>query len=196
MKGDVARDGARQDRVRAVILVERLEHHDLVARIEDRQHRRDHALGGAADNRNLRVGIDRPAGIGSAGLGGDGVTKALGPPGDGVLVDIRVEGGLGCFLQLRRTWKVWEALCQVDGLMTKCQARHVPNHGLAEGLGPGRDARHPGSLSGRLASRLACRLRSRRSRPAAARTRLGDRRSPRRAQNLARSRGRRCRPRP
>ena len=66
VEGHVARDRAGQDRVRAVVLVERLEHDDLVARVEQAEHRRDHPLGRAVDDRDLGVGVDDPARDGSA----------------------------------------------------------------------------------------------------------------------------------
>ena len=53
---DVARRRAGQDRVRPVVLVERLEDDHLVARIDDRHHRRHHRFGGAAADRDLLVG--------------------------------------------------------------------------------------------------------------------------------------------
>ena len=60
VEGDVAGRRPGQDRVRAVVLVERLEDDDLVARVDDPEHRRDHRLGRAAGDRDLRLGVDDP----------------------------------------------------------------------------------------------------------------------------------------
>ena len=57
---DVFRLGAGEDRVGAVVLVERLEDDHLVARIDARQHRRHHRFGRSAADRDLLVG-DRAA---------------------------------------------------------------------------------------------------------------------------------------
>ena len=65
---DVARHGAGQDRVGAVVLVVRLEDDDLVARVEQPQHRRDHRLGRAAGHGDLRLGVDRAPGREVAGV--------------------------------------------------------------------------------------------------------------------------------
>ena len=58
---DVHRLRAAEDRVRAVVLVERLEDDHLLARIDQRQERRGHGLGGAAGDGDLGLGIDRHA---------------------------------------------------------------------------------------------------------------------------------------
>ena len=51
---DVARHGAGEDRIGPVVLVVRLEDDDLVAGVQDRHHRRDHPLGRAAGDGDLR----------------------------------------------------------------------------------------------------------------------------------------------
>ena len=57
----VARRGAGENRVGPVVLVERLEDDDFVARIDDRHHRRHHRFGRAAADRHLLVGDDLDA---------------------------------------------------------------------------------------------------------------------------------------
>ena len=59
MQGHVTGHGAGQDGVGTVVLVERLEDHDFVARVDRRQHGGDHRFGRAATHGDLRVGVDR-----------------------------------------------------------------------------------------------------------------------------------------
>ena len=54
----VARDGAGEDGVGPVVLVERLEDDHLVARVHQRQHGRDHPLGRAAGDGDLGLRVD------------------------------------------------------------------------------------------------------------------------------------------
>ena len=56
-----ARRGAGENRVRAVILVERLEDDDFVAGVDDAHHRRHHGFGRAAGDGNFALGIDAHA---------------------------------------------------------------------------------------------------------------------------------------
>ncbi len=82
------RHGAREDRVRPVVLVERLEHDDLVAGVEHAEHRGDHRLGRTARDRHVAFGLDpRHAVARSVGVG-DRRPERLGAPRDRVLVDV------------------------------------------------------------------------------------------------------------
>ena len=111
----VARDGAGEDRVGAVVLVVRLEDDDLVARVEQPEHGGHHRLGRAAGDGDLGLGIDRaPAGELAGGRGRDRVAQRLAAPGDRVLVDVVADGGRGGVLELGRAREVGEALGQAD----------------------------------------------------------------------------------
>ena len=57
-KLNVSRSRAGDDRVRTVVLVERLEDDDFIAGIDDRQQNIDHAFGGTAANGDLALRID------------------------------------------------------------------------------------------------------------------------------------------
>src|SRR6202022_4966723 len=54
------RRGAREDAIRAVVLVEGFENNHLVARIDQRQDARQHGFGHAAADRDPRLGHDCP----------------------------------------------------------------------------------------------------------------------------------------
>ena len=129
---DEARHGAGEDRVRAVVLVERLEDHDLVARVQEREHRRDHSLGRAAGHRDVGLRVDRPVGIEPLRLGTDGVAEVLGAPRDCVLVDVVVNRSAGGFLELGRTGEVGEALGEVDRVVLLGDAGHLADDRLGE----------------------------------------------------------------
>ena len=112
---DVARDGAGQDRVGAVVLVERLEDDDLVARVEQPEHRRDHRLGRAAGDGDLGLRVDgAPAREVPRRRRGDRVAQRLRAPGDRVLVDVGVDGLGDRVLELGRAGEVREALGEAD----------------------------------------------------------------------------------
>ena len=131
LQPDVTRGGAAQLGVGAVVLVERLEQHHFVARIEHGQQRGDHALGGAAADRDFAVGVEFHA-IGPPVFGCDGIAKRLGAPGDGVLIDVGVDGfGRGA-LQNRGRGKIGEALRQIDGPVAYREARHLADDGFGE----------------------------------------------------------------
>ena len=118
---------AREDRVGAVVLVERREDDDLVSGVRNRHHGGHHGLGGAACDYDIFVGVDRHAHKVLL-LGGKRLTHGLGAPGDGVLVIERlgVAGdGAQAVEQLRRGIEVGEALRQVDGAILIGDARHA-----------------------------------------------------------------------
>ena len=125
-------DGARDDRVGTVVLVERLEDHDLVARVEDTEHRRDHPLGRAARDRDVATGLDPGHPVSLSVVPRERVAESLGSPRDRVLVDIggdRVAGGL---LDLLGRREVGESLRKVDRVVLHRKARHLTDHGLRE----------------------------------------------------------------
>ena len=109
LQRDIARFRSAQLRIGAVVFVKRLEQHHLVARVEHRHHGGDHAFGGAAAHRDLAFGIVLHP-IGARVLGGDGIAKRLGAPGDGVLVDVGGDGLGRGLLQCFGGGEVGEAL--------------------------------------------------------------------------------------
>ena len=126
--------GPRENGVSAVVLVERRENDDLVARVRDRHHGGHHGLGGAAGDYDILVGVQRHAHK-MLLLGGKRLTHGLGAPGDGVLVVKRLGvGGDGAqaIEQLRRGIEVGEALRQVDGAILVGDARHTADDGIGK----------------------------------------------------------------
>ena len=146
---DVAGDGSGQDRVGAVVLIERLEDDHLVARVEQPEHRRDHPLGRTAGHRDLRLRIDHPAGVEAGGLRCDGIAERLRAPGDRVLVHVRIDRGGGGRFQLRRTGEVGKALGEADRPRLDRQAVHVADDRLREGRGLAADRAHGAECTGR-----------------------------------------------
>ena len=132
-QADEARLGAAQDRIRAVVFVERLEDDDLVALIADREQGRDHGFGRAAADGDFFLGIDVQA-LPLLHLAGDGVAQALRSPGDGVLVDVGGDGLLRGSLDLGGRGEIGESLGQVDGAVLHGLARHLADDGLGEVL--------------------------------------------------------------
>src|SRR5262249_38186312 len=78
---------AGQDRVRAVVFIERLEHNDLVAGIDDGHYGGHHGFGRAAANRDLTFRVIGD-GLRALEFFDNGVAQRLRTPGDGVLIDV------------------------------------------------------------------------------------------------------------
>ena len=81
----------------------------------------DHAFGGAADDGDLALGVEFEAVVAQV-LGGDGVAEGLGAPGDGVLVEVGVDGVGGGVLEFLGRGEVGEALGEVDGAVAHAPA--------------------------------------------------------------------------
>ena len=79
-------------------------------------------------------------------LARDGGAERRRPPGDGVLVDVVLDGRDGRGLELRRAGEIGEALGEVDGRVAQGQTRHVADDGLGEPPCLGRGARHRPSI--------------------------------------------------
>ncbi len=142
LEGDEHRARVGEDGVRAVVLVERLEDHHLLARVHQREQRGDHRLGGAAGDGDLAVRIHRHA-VPEPVLVGQRLAQPLRPPGDGVLVDVGFDGPhRGPLEQLRRR-EVGEALRQVDGVVLPGEPGHAADHGFAEAGGAAGHAHAP-----------------------------------------------------
>ena len=118
---------ARENRVGAVVLVERREDDDLVSGVCDRHHGGHHGLGGAACDYDVLVGVDRHAHKVFL-LGRECLAHGLGAPSDGVLVIERLgvsRDGAEALEQLCRRIEVREALREVDGTVLIGDARHA-----------------------------------------------------------------------
>ena len=131
MQRDVARRGAREDRVGPVVLVERLEDDHLVARVDDRRHRRHHRFGRAAADRDLLVG-DHLDAVAAGERLRDRLAKRARAPRDRVLVDVGVDGGAGGLLDRSRRRKIGKALREVDAAVRFAQPRHLADDRLGE----------------------------------------------------------------
>ncbi len=125
---------AAQDRVRPVILIERLEHDHFVAGIDDRQQRRSHRFGGAAGDGDLGLrvhGHPVPVRV----LAGERVPEPLGPPGDGVLVHVVANRLRRRLFQDVGGGKVREPLREIDGAVLAREPGHPADHRLRERVG-------------------------------------------------------------
>src|SRR5439155_19738294 len=125
---------AAQDRVGPVVLIERLEHDHLVARIDDGEQRRRHRLGRAAGDGHFGLWIDGhavPLGV----LPCQGVTQPLGAPRDGVLVHVVADGAGGGFLQHVGAGEVGEPLRQVDRAVLVREPGHAADYRFGEAVG-------------------------------------------------------------
>ena len=143
------RHGAREDRVGPVVLVERLEHDDLVAGVEHAEHRGDHRLGRAARDRHVAFGLDPRHAVARSVRVGDRGSERLGAPGDRVLVDVVGDRLASRLLDLLGRGEVGEALRQVDGAVRDREPRHLADHGFGErgGLARRADLRHPAMIA-------------------------------------------------
>ena len=122
---------AGEDRIRAVVLIERGEDHDLVAGVGDGHHRGHHGLGTAAGDDDLAVRVDlvaHQAGL----LRGERLAEVLRAPGDGVLVEVLVRYLRETVGDLLGRLKVGEALRQVDRAVAQGHARHPADDGIGE----------------------------------------------------------------
>ena len=130
---DIPWAGPADDRVGPVVLVERFEDHGLVAGVDEGEHGRHHRLRRAAgdDQVRLRIGVDPVEGLRPTS---DRVPQFLRAPGDGVLVVARVEGALRRIGELARRVEVRVALGQVDRVVERGDAGHLPDHRLREFL--------------------------------------------------------------
>ena len=131
MQRHITRRRARQDRIRPVVLVERLEDDHFVAGIDDGHHGRHHRFGGAAAHRDLFVG-DHGHAVATAELARDGFAQRPGAPGDRVLIDVGLNRGAGGLFHNRRRGKVGESLREIDAAVHLIEPRHLADHRLGE----------------------------------------------------------------
>ena len=125
---------AGQDGVRAVILVERGENDDFIARIGNRHHRGHHRLRAAAGGDDLGVRVD-PAAHEIGLLGGQRFAEVLRTPGDGILVVILVGHLRQTVEQLFRRLEVREALRQIYRIILHGNARHTADDRIGKAGG-------------------------------------------------------------
>ncbi len=127
----VAGDRSRQDGIRPVVLVERLEHDHLVAGVDEGEQGGDHRLGGAAGDGHLALGIDLHS-VGEAVPRADRVPELFRAPGDGVLVDVLAHRGDRRLFDLGVGGEIGKALGEVDRVVLLGEPRHLPDDGLGE----------------------------------------------------------------
>ena len=135
---DEHRHRPREHRVGPVVLVERREDHDLVARVHEREERRRHRLGGPARHGDLGVGVHVQV-VPPPVLLGDRQPQRGRPPRDGVLVQVPVDRRARRVLHRRRHREVGEALREVDRPVLAGDARHLPDDAFGERAGAGAD---------------------------------------------------------
>ena len=136
-------DGLRagKDGIRAVVLIERGENHNLVAGIGHGHHSGHHGFRAAAGGDNLAVGVDGAAHI-TGLLGGQRLPEILCAPGDGILV-IAFVGRLSQTVKdLLGRFKIRKALRQVYRIVLKGYARHPANDGVGKAGSSFRKALH------------------------------------------------------
>jgi hypothetical protein len=75
-------------------------------------------------------------------LARDRFPETLRTPGQGILVEVAVEGAMRGRNQFRRGIKIWEALSQIDGSVLLCHPSHVPDSTLVKLLQARRCALH------------------------------------------------------
>ncbi len=131
MKPHVAGCRSANDGIGTVVLVKRLEDHDLVTRVDDSQQRSNHRFRSAAANRHLPFRIDLEARVAVKALG-DGAAKLGRSPGNLILVIVCADCIHCGFLHFFRGGKIREALGKVHRVMLEGQARHFANHRLGE----------------------------------------------------------------
>jgi hypothetical protein len=138
---DVARGGARQDGVGTIVLVEGLEDHHLVARLDEGEEDRHHRLGGAARHREVPVGVHLHVPLARV-LRGDRLAEARRAPRDRVLVVALVDRPLGGLFEELGRVEVGKPLGEVDAAVLAAHASHLPDHRLGEPADLRREAFH------------------------------------------------------
>ncbi len=123
--------GAGKNRVRAIVLVERFEHDDFIAGIDQRQENRRHGFGRATGDRDLPFRIDLHA-VPPVVFLGDCQSQSGGAPGDCVLIDVSVDRGARCILHRRGHREIGKSLREVDRIRIVGDPRHFANHALGE----------------------------------------------------------------
>ena len=124
---------AGENRVRAVVFIERGEHDHLVAGVADGHHRAHHGFGAAAGDENFGIRIDFAA-IGAALLAGERFAEVLRAEGHGILVRAFI-GDLAQAVgdRLGRR-KIRETLREVDGVHLVADAGHAADDGIGKRL--------------------------------------------------------------
>jgi hypothetical protein len=139
--------GAGQDRVGLVVLVPRLEQHNLVAGVEQRERDGDQRLGRPARHAELGLRVDLPSRIGPGRLRRDRRPELWGAERHRVLVVVGLDRRAGRLLELGRARVVREALPEVDRAVPGGEPERLPDHRLGEPRRLRARPRHPPSLS-------------------------------------------------
>ena len=119
-----------EERVGAVVLVEGLEDDDLVAGVDQGEHGRHHALGRAAADGDVLVGVAGDA-VERPDLAAIACRRAA-PPGDGVLVEAVLDRPAGGVLDLLRRLEVGHALAEVERPVLGGQPGHLADDRFGE----------------------------------------------------------------
>jgi hypothetical protein len=142
---DDARHAAGEVDRRDVGVVEGFEEDDLVAGVDEGEHRVGQRLGRAGGDGDLRLGVGLAAVVARPG-GGDGAAQAGRAVADGVLVEVGVDRGLRRLLDEVGAGEIGEALAEVDGVVLRRQPAHLAEDRGAQPRQPPRPARrhaHP-----------------------------------------------------
>lgn len=131
---DEDRLGAGEDRIGAVVLVERVEDDHLIAGVDQGEEDGGHGLRGAARHGDLLVGVDRVV-VHAVVLLGDRQPQRRRPPRDRVLVHVAVDGGARGVLHHLGHGEVGKALREVDRAVLLGDACHLADDRLGEARG-------------------------------------------------------------
>ncbi len=130
-QGHEGRFRASQHHGRQVHLVIRFQDDDLFARVDRRHDAGQHRFGYADSDSDVGIRINDHA-IETFHLVGDSLSQSSIAPGDGVLVDVGLDGADSCLLHSGRGGEVGEALRQVESIVFKSQSRHVTDDRLGQ----------------------------------------------------------------
>jgi len=132
LQRDEHRARAGKGHRRHEILVERLNDHDLVPRIDDAHQSNDDGLGHATRDCHVLIGVDPVHAVLPAELAGDGLASGRPAPGDAVLVVIQPDSIDGSLFHRLRCGEVRIALRQIDGVMLIGQPGHLADDRFLE----------------------------------------------------------------
>ena len=127
----IYRLGARKNRVRTVVFIERRENNHLVARVGHGHHCRYHRLGAAAGDDYFRIGVDAPAHELRLLLG-ERLSEILCAPGYRILMIILVRNLGKAVEDFFGRIKIRESLRQIDRAVLQRDSRHSADDRIGE----------------------------------------------------------------
>ncbi len=134
VKGNVPGDGAGQQAVRPIVLVEGLEDHHLIARVHHGHDGSHHGLGSAAAYGYLGLGVHLQP-LETCHLARDGGPESRCAPRYGVLVQVLLDGATGGILDGLGRREVGKSLGQVHppvSMMGQKDSRHLSDDRFSE----------------------------------------------------------------